>query len=341
MLRGSSRREVDEFIAARSPGLLRTAYLLTGERDAAELLLQSALAEVWETWHRSELGPELTARRALVRANRTWRQPRRPRRSTSVGELDSTETATWARLDRLSRRQRAALVLRVGDGLSDTDLASALECSEGAAGALARRAVERVGLEDPHAALESRGEALDDVPGRTLAQHLGDVEHRVEVRRAWRRTEALASRVVATAAAIAVVAVLPSATPTRPVRTPQPRPTQAPPLLVGRQLSPVLRVNDVDYEYFTSQESLPGRTSLRVKVATELQPQAVAWVSPGYVKGHIVATLDGDRVKSGLPGRLESGLLLTARRSHVLVIRATRPTASLRLGVAIYEWPKG
>lgn len=338
MLRGSSRRDVDEFIAARSPGLLRTAYLLTGERDAAELLLQSALAEVCETWHRSELGPELTARRALVRANRAWRQARR-RRPHPSPSVDSAEVA-WARLDRLSRRQRAALVLRVADGLSDTDLASALECSEGAADALARRAVERVGLEDPHAALESRGEALDDVPGRTLAQQIGDVEHRVEVRRAWRRTEALVSLVVATAVAIAVIAVLPTATPTRPVRTPQPRPTQAPPLLVGRQLSPVLRVNDVDYEYFTSQESLPGRQSLRVKVATELQPQAVAWVSPGFAQGHIVATLDGDRVKSGLPGRLESGLLLTARRSHVLVIRATRPTASMRLGVAIYEWPK-
>lgn len=337
MLRGSSRREVDEFIAARSPGLLRTAYLLTGERDAAELLLQSALAEVWETWHRSELGPELTARRALVRANRAWRQRRRSRRSTSG---DSAE-ATWARLDRLSRRQRAALVLRVADGLADTDLASALECSEGAAVALARRAVERVGLDDPHAALESRGEALDHGAGRTLAQQIGDVEHRVEVRRAWRRTEALVSLVVATAVAIAVVAVLPTATPTRPVRTPQPRPSQAPPLLVGRQLSPVLRVNDVDYEYFTSQQSLPGRQSLRVKVATELQPQAVAWVSPGFAQGHIVATLDGERVKSGRPGRLETGLLLTARRSHVLVIRATRPTASMRLGVAIYEWPKG
>ena len=338
MLRGSSRREVDEFIAARSPGLLRTAYLLTGTRDAAELLLQSALAEVWETWHRSELGPELTARRALVRANRAWRQPRRPGgrgRSTSV----DSAAATWARLDRLSRRQRAALVMRVADGLSDTDLASALECSERAADALARRAVERIGLEDPHAALDSRCEALDDEPGRTLAQQIGDVEHRVEVRRAWRRTEALLSLVVATAVAIAVIAVLPTATPTRPARTPQPRPSQAPPLLVGRQLSPVLRVNDVDYEYFTSQQSLPGRQSLRVKVATELQPQAVAWVSPGFARGRIVATLDGDRVKSGLPGRLETGLLLTARRSHVLVIRATRPTASMRLGIAIYEWP--
>jgi hypothetical protein len=75
-------------------------------------------------------------------------------------------------------------------------------------------------------------------------------------------------------------------------------------------------------------------------VATELQPQAVAWVSPGYIKGRIVVSLDGDTVKRGLPGRLETGLLLTARRPHVLVIRATRSNPLTRLGMALYEWPR-
>ena len=102
----------------------------------------------------------------------------------------------------------------------------------------------------------------------------------------------------------------------------------------------MLQVNHVYYEYFRSEESLPGRQVLRVKVATELQPQAVAWISPGYVRGSISMSLDGETVKRGKPGRLETGLLLTARRPHVLVIRSTRRNPSMRLGMALYEWPR-
>ncbi len=39
-----------EFVAARSPALLRTARLLTGDRASGEDLLQTALATWWRQW---------------------------------------------------------------------------------------------------------------------------------------------------------------------------------------------------------------------------------------------------------------------------------------------------
>ena len=49
-------REFDRFVASASPGLLRAAYLLTGDRADAEDLLQSALLRVFRQW-RTITGP--------------------------------------------------------------------------------------------------------------------------------------------------------------------------------------------------------------------------------------------------------------------------------------------
>jgi hypothetical protein len=68
-------------------------------------------------------------------------------------------------------------------------------------------------------------------------------------------------------------------------------------------------------------------------------PQAVAWVSPPGLKGRIVVRVDGNLVRRDRAGSFRSGLLLTSRRAHVVELRATRPDASMRLGVAVYRWP--
>jgi DNA-directed RNA polymerase specialized sigma24 family protein len=44
--------EFDDFVVARGAALLRTAYLLTGDRHLAEDLVQAALAKTYRHWKR-------------------------------------------------------------------------------------------------------------------------------------------------------------------------------------------------------------------------------------------------------------------------------------------------
>ena len=212
--------DVGEFIAARSDRLLRTAYLLTGDREEAEHLLQAALAAVWSSWSRSDLGPDLTARRELVRGMGPWWRPRR--RPTAVDD------DVLVALDRLPRRQRAALVLSEAEGLSDKELAGALDCSELSAGRLVERARAAFGATDAGAALESVADRVET--DTTVAQRLGHVERRVGTRRRWRRAEVLATLGVAAVVAAVIFMLMPHDDGSSPSPPPQPLPRLVKPL---------------------------------------------------------------------------------------------------------------
>ena len=60
------------FVAASSPGLLRTAYLLTHDQDLAEDLLQTALIKTWFAWSRVNDDPRRYVRRVLVTTSVSW-----------------------------------------------------------------------------------------------------------------------------------------------------------------------------------------------------------------------------------------------------------------------------
>jgi DNA-directed RNA polymerase specialized sigma24 family protein len=62
----------DEFVAARSGRLLRTAYLLTGDSGLAEDLLQTTLTKAWFAWRRIDGEPEPYVRRVLVNTYGSW-----------------------------------------------------------------------------------------------------------------------------------------------------------------------------------------------------------------------------------------------------------------------------
>ncbi|MCI0687180.1 MAG: hypothetical protein L0Y54_08095 [Sporichthyaceae bacterium] len=62
----ADRTGFDEFVAARSPNLLRFAFLLTTDPTAAQDLLQEALLKSWFRWSRIATDPELYVRRVLV-----------------------------------------------------------------------------------------------------------------------------------------------------------------------------------------------------------------------------------------------------------------------------------
>lgn len=63
-----------EFVQGRSPTLLRTAWMLTGDAAGAEDLLQTALARTWPHWSRVSQGhPEAYVRQVMVRTNASWK----------------------------------------------------------------------------------------------------------------------------------------------------------------------------------------------------------------------------------------------------------------------------
>jgi len=73
--------EFERFVVADSPGLLRGAYLLTGDHGAAEDLLQVALIRTLRRWHQIEGAPAAYAFAVLsnLARDRLRNERRRPR----------------------------------------------------------------------------------------------------------------------------------------------------------------------------------------------------------------------------------------------------------------------
>jgi RNA polymerase sigma-70 factor (sigma-E family) len=144
----------DDFVRTGSTGLLRIAYLLTGDRGAAEDLTQEVLEQMYVRWRRIRGAPEAYARRALVnRATNRWRaRGRRP--ETGLGDHDMSapdhsdgvteREAVLAALRELPPKQRAAVVLRYLDDLPVGEVAAALDCSEGTVKSNAARGLDRL-----------------------------------------------------------------------------------------------------------------------------------------------------------------------------------------------------
>ena len=142
-VRGEGEREVgfDDFVEARSTRLLRLAYLLTRDHALAEDLLQTALTKAWFAWNRIEGEPEPYVRRVMVNSfasawRRKWNGERPTEELPETGGADFVAVSNhrhdlWDALGRLPRRQRAVVVLRFFEDLSEADTARVLECSVG------------------------------------------------------------------------------------------------------------------------------------------------------------------------------------------------------------------
>jgi RNA polymerase sigma-70 factor (sigma-E family) len=149
------------FVAARSPALLRAAWLLTGDAGRAEDLLQTVLAKAWRRWRRIADGsPEAYVRQAMFNTyaswwRRRWRAevpapvvPDRGVHDDLAGETANRDAVRRA-LGRLTRQQRAIVVLRYVEDLSVAETAAILGCSPGTVKTLASRALA-VLRTDPH-----------------------------------------------------------------------------------------------------------------------------------------------------------------------------------------------
>lgn len=130
----------EEFVAARSDDLLRTAVLLTRDRGHAEDLLQTALVKAYRRWNRiGSADPYPYVRRILVTSAASWRRLRTTQEIVSLpshdvpgpdandGFADREQMADA--LATLPPRMRAVLVLRYAEDLSEADTADLLGCS--------------------------------------------------------------------------------------------------------------------------------------------------------------------------------------------------------------------
>jgi RNA polymerase sigma-70 factor (sigma-E family) len=151
--RRDARPDFDEFVVVCSDRLLRTAYLLTRDPALAEDLLQAALAKAWFAWRRLDGQPEPYVHRILVTAYATWWHRRwwgerptaePPGRSEVAGDGPETRHDLWVALGRLPRRQRAVIVLRFFDDLSEADTAELLGCSAGTVRSQTSKALARL-----------------------------------------------------------------------------------------------------------------------------------------------------------------------------------------------------
>jgi RNA polymerase sigma-70 factor (sigma-E family) len=141
-----------EFVVARQAALLRTAYLLTGQAQDAEDLVQTTLIKVVPQWRRIRDDPEPYVRRVLVNENVSrWRRRRWREQTTDVlpdvllHEPDGAELiAVRDALRSLAPRQRAVLVLRYYEGLSEAEIAATLGIAPGTVKSQARDGLARL-----------------------------------------------------------------------------------------------------------------------------------------------------------------------------------------------------
>jgi len=144
-----------EFVASRSPALLRTAWMLTGEQQLAEDLLQTALARTWPHWSRiRDSYPERYVRTVMVRTHGAWwrRRWRSELPVERVPEVREPDAFCWvaersrleAALRSLPLRQRQVVVLRYYEDLSEQETADHLGCSVGTVKSQASRGLAKL-----------------------------------------------------------------------------------------------------------------------------------------------------------------------------------------------------
>jgi RNA polymerase sigma-70 factor (sigma-E family) len=166
--------EFDSFVRSRTHALLRSAYLLTGDQQLAEDLVQSALTRTHQAWKRlAHTGnAEAYARRTMYHLQVSWwrgrrvaevlpeRMPDPPGGDDHAGAV-SLRLALRAALNQLSPKQRAVLVLRFFEDRTEREAADLLGVSAGTVKSQTAKALARLRALAPELAdVDSRNGAL-------------------------------------------------------------------------------------------------------------------------------------------------------------------------------------
>jgi RNA polymerase sigma-70 factor (sigma-E family) len=177
--------EFRQFVAARSASLLRIAYLLVGDWAHAEDMLQASLTKTYLAWRR--LGQieavDAYARRVLVNTATSWWRRRwhgeRPtaelpeRAQPDLADQRAEREALWRQVRTLPARQRAVLVLRFYEDMTEAETARVLGVSVGTVKSQSARALSTLrqrlavdGIEPASTAGAGGAVAPQSPPGR-------------------------------------------------------------------------------------------------------------------------------------------------------------------------------
>ncbi len=183
-MNASDRTEFDEFMASRWPGLVRLAFGLTGDRWLAEDLAQTALASAYAVWGRVRRAddPDAYVRRILINASKSrFRRHRLSEQPSEPGDLPDPAVADAAAdvgqrsalltaLAELPPRQRAVVVLRYVEDMTDAQVGALLGCSASTVRSQAARALAKLRASEQLAEQDSSGTApprQQEVPGES------------------------------------------------------------------------------------------------------------------------------------------------------------------------------
>jgi RNA polymerase sigma-70 factor (sigma-E family) len=143
----------DAFVRARMPSLLRFAHALTGDPHTAADLVQDALERTGMRWSRLDKqgDPEAYVRRAILNGRTSrWRKLRRetlvdalPERA-GVTDPAGRDEQLWRLLKELPQRQRAVIVLRYYEDMSEEQIAQTLGCAPGTVKSQASKALAKL-----------------------------------------------------------------------------------------------------------------------------------------------------------------------------------------------------
>jgi RNA polymerase sigma-70 factor, ECF subfamily len=149
----SNDHDFDDFVAARSPSLLRTAFLLTGDYSAAEDLVQTCLLRVYRAWSRVQAADNADdyVRQVLCNVFATSRRRRWHREQPTATLPESPAADPFSEVDlrltvlsalaTLTPRQRTMLVLRYFEDRTEPQIAALLD-SVGTVKSTTSRAIE-------------------------------------------------------------------------------------------------------------------------------------------------------------------------------------------------------
>ena len=149
------------YMRARQPALLRTAYLLTGDAHTAEDVVATALAKLYLAWDRVRDRESVDGYVRRIIANETtslWRRPWRRRELAAEvlpehGHEDAYDDGhgaqLWRAVSSLPPRQRAVVVLRYYEELSEAEIADVLGVSRGTVKSQASRALATLRRNNP------------------------------------------------------------------------------------------------------------------------------------------------------------------------------------------------
>ncbi|HEX6150965.1 SigE family RNA polymerase sigma factor [Nocardioides sp.] len=161
-MRPDLEAEFENFVAATSQRLFRAAYAITRDHHLAEDAVQSALGKAYARWARVNRSdqPEAYVRRMVVNEVLSWRRRKSstelpteipleddPRRApTSHDTTLADSDAMWQALGQLAPRQRAVVVLRYYEHLSEAEIAETLGVRPGTVKSQSAAALARLRL---------------------------------------------------------------------------------------------------------------------------------------------------------------------------------------------------